>query len=315
MTLSCKSAAAWARGLARTPAMLLRSALVCGVLVCGVLLGLAAAGPAGASVLYSSPASTASTASPAGAPGSDSATQDLFSLADTIVAQQFRLGTGAQLAALNVYAGFDPLQQAPVRLDWHLYHDGPGMPGTLLAQGSSTAMFDNPAMFSLTAYQVTGKSDDFAVRIALPLPDIDLAAGNYWLGLHVDGLPASQGCIHWLPALLPPAGAQSNVQPSAISRDRGSTWQAGRAALAFELNGQFAPLDTVAPVPEPATMLLFGCGLLGLALQLRYLQRYRAQGKTLQHDADAVAVWPASGPVRQENNGRETEVGIRPVFA
>jgi hypothetical protein len=231
------------------------------------LVGLAlaavfAAGPATAAVLYDNPADI----------GLD-AGNCLFATgcaavhqqgADIFAAQSFALGGAAtvsgasftELDASGVFAG-------PRSVNWAIYSDVSGMPGAMLAVGSSrfsreTLMGTDPDGLDIDAY-------GFATG------DVPLAAGTYFLAFQ----EVSRLADNYLMVGMSDSGAAESV-------DGGAKWQSGYVGgrydgLAVSVYGTDAAAGTNAevrtdaalPVAEPASLGVFAAGLGALALRRR----------------------------------------------
>ncbi len=143
------------------------------------------------------------------------------------------------------------------------YSDSAGTPGALLA---SQVFTPTDASQTFNSQQTFGILQHGIYDYSAALSAAFLAAGgtNYWLSVYALSPPASATEAQW--GWTGGTGGNASsfqggtnvITPGAVNFDR-----------AFALHG------TPAPVPEPATMLLFGSGLAGIAARARARRRNR----------------------------------------
>ncbi len=174
------------------------------------------------------------------ADGSDRGSGEVFLSSPGASSQQFDLSVGSILESMTISAWSSG--GGPSTLSWTISTNPPGG-GGILDSGSSAAtnVFNFVSGTGFNVYNTTAS-----------LPDIDLAAGDYWLTLTSPSAPTS----YW--GTTNPTGPTLGTQTSGD----GVTWTGDSANLVLELDG-------AAAVPEPGTL-----GLLGLSLAcLGFLRR------------------------------------------
>jgi PEP-CTERM motif len=138
--------------------------------------------------------------------------------------------------------------------------------GTIIASG--TTAVTNGGLLGYRVTDTTLTATNRAIfRLSTDIPDLVLAAGNYYLTWSMDGTAASGP---WAPPVVGSVGTGNAFQSLAGAAfapviDAGA--QAG-ADVPFSINGT---LVGVAAIPEPATWLMMfaGFGLVGASLRRR----------------------------------------------
>lgn len=174
------------------------------------------------------------------ADGSDRGSGEVFLSSPGASSQQFDLSVGSILESMTISAWSSG--GGPSTLSWTISTNPPGG-GGILDSGSSAAtnVFNFVSGTGFNVYNTTAS-----------LPDIDLAAGDYWLTLTSPSAPTS----YW--GTTNPTGPTLGTQTSGD----GVTWTGDSANLVLELDG-------AAAVPEPGTLGLLGLSLAGLGFLRR----------------------------------------------
>ena len=158
------------------------------------------------------------------------------------------------------------------------FSGSPGATGLLNASGTgidflgfdSDFAFNSPVSFTVNSGQLTGTNVGEVVKIAFP------ASGIYAFGFHIT---ETSGTVNWCIDLTPtgscvnivvstgPANPQffGVVSDASITAPLYVHYTGGSPTVVFTNFEAFGPAS-VAPVPEPRTMLLVGLGLITLPL-------------------------------------------------
>jgi len=139
-------------------------------------------------------------------------------------------------------------------IDWFIYSDNSGSPGTVLASGNVAP--------TRTATGVVLQSVFTEFDMKFSIPDFVATGGTtYWLGLH-NGSTATDTTneqFFWEVgnAGVPPANHDFPLDTP------GATWSESFNEFAFNLSNT----AFVTATPEPGTILLLGCGLAAFAIR------------------------------------------------
>ncbi len=166
-----------------------------------------------------------------------------FSQGDIYVAQDITVNGTYNLDRLtfNAFTTADTVPITDVYVK--IYTDNAGSIGTLIDSEHITGSFSG---------MVTGTDGFYTFRdYSIDLSDFLITTGTYWLALHIQ---PSQRDMHWTVPIDNPIG-----YGSLVSYDGGLTYGGYYWEHTFTLEGN------TSAVPEPATMLLLGFGLVGIA--------------------------------------------------
>jgi PEP-CTERM motif len=158
---------------------------------------------------------------------------------NTLVADTFTLPSPVEIYGVRFWAVQDDITSYTGSIDWALYSDASGMPGSVLASGTSTP--DAVA----TGVQVVGLNEfvyEFPIDVVLS------GSVPYWLALHngpTSTIPAND--MFW-----ETSNANSGISQTMDLSAPGQPWVDNFTSLAFELEA-----------PEPGTWVLVASGLLG----------------------------------------------------
>ncbi len=182
------------------------------------------------------------------------------------LANSFAVGSGSTVDAIRFW-GLSRSGGLTGMIDWTIFTDNSGTPGTALGSGSAspTQVANNPSNTGTLGY--TSYQYDFSVGA-----DVPLTAGNYWLALH-DGSSATDGSnrdFFWQTT----TGGDARPYSMFVFQDptdASQTWNQCNSFCnndAFEL---FAPAVTT--TPEPASIAMLGTGLVALVPVVRRKRR------------------------------------------
>lgn len=138
---------------------------------------------------------------------------------------------------------------------WSINQGGESTPGATLYSGVATdvmgSLYSWPSVPTFTNRSFT-----------VDLPSLALEGGTYWLGIFDFVDPQWSGGGNWG---FSPGGPCCY----AYTPDEGANWGLGRGSMSFSISGT----DAVSVAPEPASMALFGTGLIALGVAMRRTRR------------------------------------------
>jgi len=161
-------------------------------------------------------------------------------------AENFTLGASDTIGAVRFWSIDDPLAVFDGNVDWWIFNDAAGTPGSIVASGTQTTVSR-----VATGRNFGGFLDEYVWDFAIT-PTAVTGGTMYWLGMHVNS-DYTRDEIYW------EAGA-GGAAPTGMESDGGTmtNWSGNGTEHAFELYA----------VPEPSSLIALG-GLAVLALAAR----------------------------------------------
>lgn len=215
------------------------------------LVGLILAGPSQAMILFNQDLNT-------GLSGTYSNT------GGQVRADNFMLDADAQITDVHWYGFYEvPLNPLDTSVDFRLrfYADASGLPGTLLYDQLVAAAVANSTMAVTGGSFVDSMIYEFT---ADPIDPLSVNAGEtLWISLaEEDAATPREGGTQWLWNY----SSVASMASASINDNGMDDWSPDGGNLAFYLTGES---DGGTAIPEPATMLLFGSGLVGAVIRKR----------------------------------------------
>ena len=160
---------------------------------------------------------------------------------DTTFAGQFSIGQLVTITSIETFLSSSISAVA----DFLLYSDNAGLPGAVLFSQSVTVPATSGGWYGATGLNWL------------------VGPGTYWVGFHTLGQPR-------------PAGSPTTPMQSYLTAFGQNPFASSQGTpITFRILG-----DTATAVPEPATMLLVGAGVAGLAAQRRRRARKTRTGSS-----------------------------------
>jgi len=188
---------------------------------------------------------------------------DAFEMSGYNEAMNFTLSSDAFVTGVSItttYQGggvIDPLYGFRGRFDWALFTDAAGMPGTLVASGSSVP--------TRTTQTILGPDFDVSQWTFSVTPTALTGTTKYWISLHNTDATGSylQNGFYWeasgnVPNTTASASQANGVGPWVINNAIDTPDFGDGNRLSLQLLG-------ATTVPEPSSVTLLAGGLLGLA--------------------------------------------------
>lgn len=176
-------------------------------------------------------------------------------MSEVVVAEDFTLSAATTIANIQFWSIQSAAADYLGSVYWVVYSDVLGSPGAIL--------FGNTAVPTLAV--ATGNSTGFGYgeyMFDIDVVDFDLAAGDYWLGLHNGPLASIDATEMLWETTASPVGSESKYFDSAFG------WVGAGTHLAFALDGTGVVVPPPPPpppptgVPEPGTLALVGLAVL-----------------------------------------------------
>lgn len=131
-------------------------------------------------------------------------------------------------------------------ISWQIYDNQGTEPGNVLFSGNGVPVLSAGA---------SNCCDGIALQLDLALPDISLAAGSYWIGLHNGPLSeTTEEYFYWQTS-----SNNTTVRGMGQAVPFGNDWITSNLEHAFEIAGSVSQSGNA--TPEPSTWVLVGAGI------------------------------------------------------
>ncbi len=175
-------------------------------------------------------------------------------IAEFIQADDFNVAADSTLTSVRFWTLQEDIGDYLGSIDWFIYNDAVGEPGTTVASGNAAA---TQTATGATGLGLTEYRYDF--NISVPV-----TAGTYWLGIHNGDV----GTTNFLDINWESTAAGGGNPAGEFDLLFGDPFFANNTEKAFIING-----DPQAPpppgIPEPGSVILISAGLAFIALRRR----------------------------------------------